>query len=260
MIRLKHFCGCLMVVVGAAFRFRDDLVDQPHFEQVRRGDLQCLRGNFGFTGIAPHDRSAALWRDHRVHRIFQHVHAIADRDRQRAAGTAFTGDDHQNRHREPRHFAQIMSDRFGLTALFGIDARISAWRIDEDKDRPPEFRGELHRAQCFAIAFRLCLAEITREALFGVASFLIPYDHDRFAVKFGHTGDQRGIVGEIAVAVDFEEIFEQNADVIVGVRALRVTRQKQTLPGAEIGVEIALEFVHFLADSFDLDRLFAGGR
>ena len=72
----------------------------------------------------------------------------------------------------------------------------------------------------FAIAFRLSLPEIVREALLGVAAFLAADDHDGLAVKFGYAGDERGVVGEIAVAMDFGEVLKEEADEIVGVGPL----------------------------------------
>ena len=178
----------------------------------------------------------------------------------RAARAAFSGDGDQDGHGKARHFAQVVSDGFGLAALFGVHAGICAGRIHEDEDGAVEFRGELHRAQGFAIAFGLGLAEIAREALLGVAAFLAADDHYGLAVKFRHAGDQRGVVGKIAVAVDFGEIVEEQADEIVGVGALGMAGEQEALPGAEMSVEIALELVHFPADAFDFAGLVAAGR
>ena len=117
----------------------------------------------------------------------------------------------------------------------------------------------MHGAESFAIAFGLGLAEIAREALLGVAAFLAADDHDGLAVKFGHAGDERGVVGEIAVAMDFGEVVEQEADEIVGVGTLGMAGEQEALPGAEMSVEVALELVHFATDAFDFAGLVATG-
>jgi hypothetical protein len=47
------------ILVGAAFRFRDDSVDQTEAQQVRRGEPERGCGLFGLARIAVDDGSAA---------------------------------------------------------------------------------------------------------------------------------------------------------------------------------------------------------
>ena len=67
---------------------------------------------------------------------------LADAQGQGAAGSAFTGDDHDDRHRKTRHFNQVVGDGLGLPPLFGPDAGIRSGRVDEGHDGP-EHWGDL---------------------------------------------------------------------------------------------------------------------
>ena len=214
-----------MIEMRAALGLGNDFVDDSQFLQIARGNFQRFGGDFGFGRIAPKNRSATLRRNHGVDGILQHVHAIADGNRQRAARTAFSRDGHNDGHGQARHLAKIARDGFGLAALFGIDSRIGAGRIDKRKNGPAEFCGQLHHAQRLAIAFRLRLAEIQRHALFGVSALLLADQHHRASVISREAGDHRGIVAIGAVAMQFMKIFEQDAHIIHHVGTLRMARQ-----------------------------------
>ena len=69
------------------------------------------------------------------------------------------------------------------------------------------------------------------QPLLGVAAFFLCNDGDRPVFELGHAGDDRRIVAEIAVAVDFLEIREQALQVIDGVRPFGVPRELDALPG-----------------------------
>ena len=161
---------------------------------------------------------------------------------------------------QPRHFAHIVRDGFGLAALLGVDARIGALRIHENEHGPAKLCRELHRAHRFAISFRLGLAEISRDALLGVASFLVADDHHGLAVKPRHAGDDGRIVRKTAVAVNLAEIFEKQADEIVRVGPLRMARELHALPGLQMRVEFLLQLVHFAANALDFTAPSAVGR
>ena len=88
--------------------------------------FRASAASFGLGGIAPQDRGAAFRRDHGVDRILEHEDAVADGDRQRAAGAAFAGDGHDDGHGQARHFAQVAGDGLGLAALLGVDAGVGA--------------------------------------------------------------------------------------------------------------------------------------
>ncbi len=139
----------------------------------------------------PQDRRAAFRRDHRIGRELQHQHAVADRDRERAARAAFADDRRDDRHLQFGHHVQVAADRFRLAALFRADARIRARRVDEREDRQAELLGEAHQALGLAIAFRTRHAEVAQRALLRVAALLMADHHARLAVEAREAADDR---------------------------------------------------------------------
>ena len=158
-------------------------------KEIGRGDFQRVRGYFGFRGIPPHDRSASLRRNHRINGIFEHQHAVANGDCQRAARSPLARDRDDDRHGQARHFAQVVGDGFGLAAFLRVHSGIGAGRIDENKNGPAKFCRELHGSQRFAIALRFCLSEIAGHALLRVAPLLAADDHHRPSVIPSHAGN-----------------------------------------------------------------------
>ena len=117
---------------------------------------------------------------------------------------------------------KIAGDGFALAAFFGVDPRISAGSIDKSENGTAKFRGQLHYAQRFAVAFGLRLAEIADDALLGVSSLLLADDGDRTTAKFSQAGNEGLVVTKIAVAMKFDEIRDHQTDPIQRMRALRM--------------------------------------
>ncbi len=132
---------------------------------------------------------------------------------------------------------------------------IGARRINESENGPAKFRGQLHDAQRLAIAFGLGLPEILRHALLGVAALLLADQHDGTPVEARETRHHRRIVAIRAVAVQFVEIFKQDAHVIHHVGTLRMARQKRSLPRAHVLVKIVPQLRDFAAQAVQ----FGGG-
>src|SRR5262249_25938549 len=63
---------------------------------------------------------------------------------------------------------------------------------------------------------------------------------------------QCGIIPVASVAVQFRKIREEQPRKIQRVRPLRMARNLGALPGAEMSVELALEFAHLLAQTLQL--------
>jgi hypothetical protein len=78
-------------------------------------------------------------------------------------------------------------------------------------------------------------------------------------VERRHARDQRSVVGKMAVAMNFAEIFEEKADEIVGVRALRVARELHSLPGIQMRVKFVFQFVNFAANALNVAGGLIGG-
>src|SRR6185437_13085876 len=222
------------VAVRAAGGFADDLVDQSEFLEARRGQAQRFRGVLGAAGVLPKDRLAALRRNHRIGRVLQHVDAVTDTNRERAAGTALADHGAHDRHLQLRHDLEIARDGFALAALFGADTGIRTGCIDEGEDRQAEAFGHLHQAQRLAVALRTRHAEIATDFRFDVAALLVPDHHHRSSDDACQAAYDGRVVGIHPVASEFVKLVADHRDVIVGVRAPRVARQLRDLPGREV--------------------------
>ena len=156
---------------------------------------------------------------------------------------------------EPQHHRLRARDRAALAVLLGRDARIGARRVDERHEREAERVGELHRAHRLAVALRIRHPEVAARALLDVATLLLADDRDRATVEPAEAGDDRGVVGAEAVAVQLEEVVEQALDVVERERALVVSRELDGAPDLLVRllsrdpVELLLELVDLARDA-----------
>ena len=102
-------------------------------------DSHCLGSIFRLISTLPQDRRAAFRRDYRVNSVLQHQQAIANADRQRAAGAALADDDADDRRLESGHQVQAVGDGLTLTAFLGANTRIGTRRIDQSHDGSENF-------------------------------------------------------------------------------------------------------------------------
>ena len=58
--------------------------------------------------------------------------------------------------------------------------------------------------------------------------------------------------------MNLAEIFEEEPDEIVGVRPLRVPRELDALPGIQMRIKLALQFINFAANALDFARRLIG--
>jgi len=76
------------------------------------------------------------------------------------------------------------------------------------------------------------------EFFLGGFAFLVS-DDEAFAVPdASESGDECGVIGEGAVAVEFAEVAADMVDVVARLRAVRVARHTDGVPRGEIGVDI----------------------
>ena len=232
--------GRLVVRVAAARRLGNDLVDHAQLEQVGRGDAQRRRGSLAHLralAVLPEDRRASLDGDHRVDGVLQHVHAVGDAERQRAARAALADDRRDDRHLEPAHLEQVARDRLALPALLGAEPRPRARRVDERDHRDVELLGELHEAQRLSIALRMRHPEVALQVLLRVAAALVADHHHRLAVEARPPADDRGVLAERAVAVQLDEVGEAEPQVVVGERPLVAPRHLHALQRREVAID-----------------------
>src|ERR1700758_3889201 len=133
--------------------------------------------------VAPHDGSAGLGRYDGIDGFFHDEDPVRDRESQSSTGTAFACDGGDGGNAEPGHFAQVASDGFCLSALFGAEAGVCSHEIDESEDGAVEFFRQLHAAQRFAITLTVGHSKFAMDFLFGTAALEIADDHDLFAVE-----------------------------------------------------------------------------
>src|SRR5713101_2334221 len=241
-----------VVHMRAAFRLGNDLIHNPQLFQILCRNFHGYRCGLRFRRVAPDDRSATFRRNHRIETIFQNVDAISHRNRQRSSRAPFPGHRHDHRHRQPRHLAQVPRDRFALPALFRVDSRIRARRIDQRNNGPAELRRELHHAQCLPVAFRLRLAKIPDQPLLRVAPLLMADDRHRTPVEFSQPRNNGFVVGVAAVPVQFNKVREKQIDKVQRVRSLLVPRDLRALPRPQVRVELSPQFRHVAAKTLQL--------
>src|SRR2546428_234074 len=232
------------VVAGAGGR--------PEPDAHRRGRLGSLRG------VAPEDRRAPLRRDHRVDRVLEHEDPIAHPDRERAPATALPRDDGDDGRTEGGHLAEVPCDRLRLAPLLGADAGVRAGRVDEAEDRLAELLGELHEAERLAIALGVRHAEVARDLLTRVAPLLVVDDDDPLPLEPRQATDDRRVVPVEPVAVELDEVLEEEPDEVARVGALGVAGELRPLPGGQARVGLLALPVEPLLELRDL--LAAAGR
>ena len=129
-------------------------------------------------------------------------------------------------------------------------------------DRQAELLRQPHLHERLAIAFGMRTAEIAFLALGQVFPLLMADEHDLDVVEVREAGDDRLVVAQGPVAVQLEELVEDQLDVIAGLRPLLVPRDLDDLPGLEMRVDFPFECRQLApqpADLFgDLGRIAAG--
>ena len=94
--------------------------------------------------------------------------------------------------------------------------------------------------------------EIPVQLLFGVAPLLVADDGEAEAVNPADAGDERRVVSECPVAVQFGKVGYDSFDVVKGIGPPRMTRKQNALPGCQVGVELRLLLLDLLLEPLDL--------
>ena len=74
-----------------------------------------------------------------------------------------------------------------------------------------------------------------------VFSLLMTHEHDFDVIQTSESRDDRLVVSEGAVAVQLEELIEDQIQIIAGLGTLLVSRDLDNLPGIEAGIDRTLE-------------------
>ena len=83
--------------------------------------------------------------------------------------------------------------------------------------------------------------EVARDLFPGVPALLVADHDDPLPFEARQPGDDRRVVAEDTIAVELDEVFEQQLEEVARVRALRMARQLRTLPGRQAGVGLLAE-------------------
>ncbi len=209
--------GCLgWVAMGAPSGFFDNVIDDAVGEVVLGGERQRIgRGRVGhLIGLFPQNCGAPLGADHRVPGVLEHVHSVGYADPKCAAGATFADDHADDRCLEPTHVSHVYGDGLSLPAFLWTHAGIGTGCIDERDDGKPELLSQFHLGQCLAVALGMGASEVALDSLFCGASFLVA-DHEHLVgTDAAETGDDRRIVAEAAIAVEFTKVAEERIDVV----------------------------------------------
>src|SRR5690606_18167272 len=85
-------------------------------------------------------------------------------------------------------------------------------------------------------------------------TFLFTNHHDRFAIQTCDTADDGFVVTKMAITMQFIPIGKHAADVIRGIRTLRMAGNLDDVPGGQVGVNTFGQLGAFFAELGDLVR------
>ena len=126
-----------------------------------------------------------------------------------------------DRRRQPRHLQHVGGDELGLAALLGADAGIGAGRVDQADDRQTKLGRQLHLLERLAIALGMGAAVEALAAFLERVALLMADEHDAIIAEPGEAGADGPVVAEGPVAVQLDELVEDQVDVIERLRPLR---------------------------------------
>src|SRR5205823_9987710 len=92
-------------------------------------------------------------------------------------------------------------------------------------------------------SFRIGHAEVSIHALLQRFALLVAYHDDRAAIEAGKAADDRMIVGEGAISVQFNKAIAQAADVVQSRGPLQMTCDLCTLPSRQARIDLGLQLM-----------------
>ena len=227
--------------MGTAGRLLDDSVDDSERPQIVRPHLQGP-GRLGLMlGAFPEDPGAALRADDAVVGMLEDGHPVADANPKRPPRASLADDHADDRDRESRHEEHALGDHLGLAAFLGADAGISAGGVDEADHRQAVLRRQPHLAHRLAVALGMGAAEVARLTLGERFSFLVADDEHLVAVELRKPGQHCRVVTEGPVAVELDELVEDERDVVARLRPVGVAGDLDGLPGIEAAEDPLLD-------------------
>ncbi len=238
--------------MGAARRFRHDLVGQPQAHEVLGGHGQ-RRGHLARLGrVLEQDRRARLGRDDRVVRVLEHDEPVAEADGERASTAAFADPHAHDRDRQGRQGRQALGDGPGHAALLRLEARESALRVEERHEREAEAAGEPHDAVCLAESLGLRHPEVALDVLLGSLALAMAEHRHAPSLDRGEAGEHRLVIAELAVAAKLEHVGEQRLHVVLCLGTVGMARDLHALPGGQRAVQRVAKLLDLYLEGVDL--------
>ena len=214
--------------------FLNDPINQAEAQHLFGGQSQLFRRNFFHFPPPPQNGRTTLGANDRVPGILHHVHTIADANAQCTTACALTNDHADHGHFQADHLINISRDRFALSSLLGLKARICTRRIDECNNRFIKFLRQFHQSQSFAIAFRVSHSEIAHLPRLCVDPFLLAYHHRCLSIQRCKATYHGFIVLHISIAIQLDKICCHFFNILQRVWPIRVATQLYFLPTAEM--------------------------
>ena len=143
--------------------------------------------------------------------------------------------------------------------MLGAKTGVRARGVDEGHHGNAVFFGHFHLEQGFPVALGVGTTEVAGDLLAGLLALLVADDHDLEGPDASEPRDQRRIVAEAAVAVQFVEVATDHVDVVAGLGPHGVACDSHRLPGAELAVDVGEERLAALAEFGDFVAEFQRG-
>jgi len=94
--------------------------------------------------------------------------------------------------------------------------------------------------------------EVAPEILLGIPAALVADDHDGLAVQPGPSSHDGSVLAERAIAVQLDEVREDQPVVVIGERALVRSRDLHALQGGEVPVDLLAQLGELALQRRDL--------
>ena len=163
--------------------------------------------------------------------MLKHQDAVAHGDAERAAGTAFAGDDDDDGRLEDGHVGEVLGNGLGLAASLGVKAGEGARGVDERDDGQVELLGQAHDAHGLAVTIGVGHAETVGNLLLGGAALAVTHEDDALAADVDQAGEHGGVVSHQAVAVQLVRLRVPGGEVVDEQGAIGVAGNLDGVPG-----------------------------
>ena len=199
--------------------------------------------------VFPENGCKAFRREDRVDRIFQHPHFIRGRDGKRSSAFSLSDHDGYNRCFQAGHLIDISRNCLSLSSFFCFNSAERSRCINKTDDRAVEFLRLLHQTQRLSVSVRGRHSEIPENIFFCRCAPFLRNDCDRHSVESCDSSDNRLVIFEIPVTVQFNKVGKQGVNIVTSYRAVFSSGDLNPLPGGQPFIWSTL-FLSFVLTAF----------